>query len=176
MRSLLVAATFFTAAYSMAAATDVITFRHATFDFDAPSPPLTAGQQAFFQRYKNAVNQHDEAAFMALQDGSMNSCAFVSRKLILQHFDKTIPDSVKVRFFDATEDIAKEMGFGDLAYPSAQPTAVLGITGRTTSEREIKIVTILAPVRQTGESFAFVPHCLTEKGKALLEQKRGTQP
>ena len=106
----------------------------------------------------------------------MNSCAFVSRKLILQHFDKTIPDSVKVRFFDATEDIAKEMGFGDLAYPSAQPTAVLGITGRTTSEREIKIVTILAPVRQTGESFAFVPHCLTEKGKALLEQKRGTQP
>jgi hypothetical protein len=32
----------------------------------------------------------------------------------------------------------------------------VGIVGGTKSEREIKIVTILRPVRQTGESFAFV--------------------
>jgi hypothetical protein len=57
-------------------------------------------------------------------------------------------------------------------YLSAQPTAIFGIIGGTESQREIKIVTILAPVRQTGESFAFVPYCLTEKGKALLEQKK----
>src|SRR5262249_15985602 len=100
MRSLLVAATFFSAASSTAAATDVITLGHATFDFDAPSAPLTAGHQTFFQRYKDAVNHHDEAAFMALQDGSMNSCAFVNRKLIVQDFDKTIPDNAKVKFFD----------------------------------------------------------------------------
>jgi hypothetical protein len=94
----------------------------------------------------------------------------------LLELDKTIPDDAKVRFFDATEDLVKEMGFGDLVYLSAQPTAVLGISGRTKSEREIKIITILRPVRQTGERFAFVPYCLTEKGKAVLEQKNGTQP
>jgi hypothetical protein len=166
MRSLLMAGAFFIAAYSSAVATDAITIGHATFDFDAPSSSLTVGQQAFFRQYKDAVNRHDEGALMSLQDGSMNSCAVVSRKSILQDLDKAIPDDAKVRFFDATEDIAKEMGFGDLAYLSAQPTAVLGIVGGTKSEREIKIVTILRPVRQTGDSFAFVPYCLTEKGKA----------
>ena len=176
MRSLLVAVAIFAAAYSSAGATDVLTIGRFSFDFDAPSSPLTAEQQTFFRRYKDAVNHHNEAELMALQDGSMNSCAVVSRKSILQAFDKTVPDDAKVRFFGATEDIAKEMGFGDLAYLSTQPTAILGITGRTASEREIKIITILAPVRQTGESFAFIPYCLTEKGKALLEQKRGTQP
>jgi hypothetical protein len=40
----------------------------------------------------------------------------------------------------------------------------------------VKIFTILRPVRQTGETFAFIPYCLTEKGKALLDQKTGTQP
>lgn len=76
MHSLLVAAAFFIGgAYSTAAANaDVITIGHATFDFDAPSSPLTAGQEAFFRQYKDAVNRHDEAALMSLQDGSMNSC------------------------------------------------------------------------------------------------------
>jgi hypothetical protein len=134
VRSLLVAAAFVTAGFSTAAARDVITIGHATFDFDAPSSPLTTGQQAFFRQYKDAVNQHDEASLMALQDASMNSCAVVLRTSILQDLDKTIPDDAKVRFFDATEDIAKEMGFGDLAYLSAQPTAVLGIIGGTKSE------------------------------------------
>jgi hypothetical protein len=175
VRSLLVAAAFVTAGFSTAAARDVITIGHATFDFDAPSSPLTAGQQAFFRQYKDAVNQHDEASLMALQDASMNSCAVVLRTSILQDLDKTIPDNAKVRFFDATEDIAKEMGFGDLAYLSAQPTAVLGIIGGTKSEREVKMVMILRPVRQREEAFALVPYCLTEKGKALLEQKNGTK-
>jgi hypothetical protein len=112
---------------------------------------------------------------MSLQDDSINSCATVARQAILQDLDKTIPDDVKVRFFDATEDIAQAMGLGDVLYLSARPTAVLGIVGSSKSEREIKIVTILRPVRQTGEAFAFVPYCLTEKGKALLERKDGTQ-
>jgi hypothetical protein len=178
MRSWLVAAVLFTAAAcsTVAANADVITIGRATFDFDAPSAPLTAGQQAFFRQYKDAVNRRDGAALMSLQDDSMNSCAIVARKLILQDLDKTIADDAKVRFFDTTEDIAKEMGFGDLAYLSAQPTAVLGIVGGTKSEREIKIVTILRPVPQTGEIFTFVPYCLTEKGKALFEQKSGTRP
>jgi hypothetical protein len=155
---------------------DVVTIGHATFDFDAASPPLTAAQHAFFLRYKDAVNRHDEAAFMALQDSAMNSCPAVSRKMILLGLDKPIPDNAKVKFFDVTEDIAKEMGFGDLAYLSVQPTAVLGVLGKTNSGTDVKIVNILRPVRQTRETFTFVPYCLTEKGKAILEEKSKTQP
>lgn len=179
MRLLFLAGVFLSfAAYSTATATaDVVTIGHATFDFDSPPSPLTAEQEAFFQRYKDAVNRHDDVALMSLQDGSMNSCAAVSRKLILQDLDKTtIPVDAKVRFFDVTEDIAKEMDIADLAYLSTQPTAILGIIGGTKSEREVKIITILRPVRQTGNSYAFVAYCLTEKGKALLQQKTGTQP
>jgi len=179
MRPLRFAIAIFIAAAAhsaVAANADVITIGHTTFDFDAPSSPLTAGQQAFFRDYKDAVNRHDEAALMSLQDGSMNSCMAVGRKFILQDLDRTIPDDAKVRFFNSTDDLAKEMGFGDLAYLSAQPTAVLGIVGGSRSEREVKNVTILRPVRQTGEAFALVPYCLTEKGKALLERKTGTQP
>jgi hypothetical protein len=64
MHSFLVAAAFFIgAAYSTVAANaDVITIGRATFDFDAPSSPLTAGQEAFFRQCKDAVNRHDEAA------------------------------------------------------------------------------------------------------------------
>ena len=103
----------------------------------------------------------------------MNSCAVVSRKSILQNLDKTIPDDAKVRFFAATEDLAKDLGFGDLAYLSTRPTAVLGIVGGTKSEHQIKIVTILRPVREAGDTVTLVPYCLTDKGKALFEQRNG---
>src|SRR5690348_6525132 len=154
MRPLLIAARFLIAAACSTAVAnaDVITIGHATFDFDAPSAPLTAGQQALFERYRDAINRHDEAALMSLQDDSMNSCAVVSRKSILQNLDKTIPDDAKVRFFAATEDLAKDLGFGDLAYLSTRPTAVLGIVGGTKSEHQIKIVTILRPVREAGDT------------------------
>jgi len=173
MRSwLAVAGLLAAAALSVSTATaNVITIGRATFDFDAPTSPLTAQQLRFFQAYKDAVNRRDEAGFMALQDTSINGCTNVGRRLILQNFDKTIPDDAKVRYFAVTTDIAGEMGFGDLAYLAAQPTAVLGIIARTASAQEVKIVTILAPVRQTADAFTFVPYCLTDKGKALLEQK-----
>jgi hypothetical protein len=178
MRLLLLAGAFlsFVAYLTMTAAADVLTIGRMTFDFDAPSAPLSAEQQAFFQQYKDAVNRHDDAALLSLQDGSMSSCTAVSRKLVLQDLDRTIPPDARVKFFAATEDMATEMGLGDLAYLSVQPTAILGVLGRTRSEREVKIVTIFRPVRQTGKTYAFVPYCLTEKGKALLEQKNGTQP
>ncbi len=178
MRSWLAAAGLFAAAAlsTSAAGANVITIGHTTFDFDAPAAALTAQQLGFFQAYKDAVNRRDEVAFMALQDASINGCANVGRRLILQNFDKTIPDDATVRYFAVTTDIAREMGFGDLAYLSAQPTAVLGIIARTASAQEVKIITILAPVRQTPDAFAFVPYCLTGKGKALLEQKERTQP
>ncbi len=178
MRSWLAAAGFFAAAAlsTSAADADVVAIGHMTFDFDAPGASLTAAELRFFQAYKDAVNRRDEAAFMALQDASINGCTTVGRKLILQNFDKTIPDGAKVRYFAVTADIAEEMGFGDLAYLSARPSAVLGIIARTASAHEVKIVTILAPVRQTADAFAFVPYCLTDKGNALLEQKTQTQP
>lgn len=178
MRPWLIAAGLFAAAalLTSAAGADVLTIGRTTFDFDAPAAALTAQQLQFFQAYKAAVNRHDEAAFMALQDASINGCTNVGHRLILQNLEKTIPDDAKVRFFAVTTDIATEMGFGDLAYLSVQPTAVLGISARTASAREVKIVTILAPVRQTADTFAIVPYCLTDKGKALLEQKNRTQP
>lgn len=179
MRSWLAAAGLFAAAAlstSAVNARDVVTIGRTTFDFDTPAAPLTAQQLRFFQAYKDAANRHDEAAFMALQDASMNGCTTVGRRLILQNFNKTIPDDAKVRYFAATTDIAGEMGFGDLAYLSTQPTAVLGVIARTASDREVKIITILAPVRQAADTFAFVPYCLTDKGKALLEQKNRAQP
>jgi ABC-type molybdate transport system substrate-binding protein len=177
MRSRLAAAVFAAAALSISAAeANVITIGHTTFDFDAPAAPLSAPELRFFQAYKDAVNRRDETAFMALQDASIDGCTTVGRRLILQNFDKTIPDDAQVRYFAVSTDLAKEMGFGDLAYLSAQPTAVLGIIARTGSAREVKIVTILAPVRQTADAFAFVPYCLTDKGKALLEQKNRPPP
>jgi hypothetical protein len=173
MRLLLMAASFLAAAAcsTVAANADVITIGHATFDFDAPSAPLTPGQQALVEQYRDAINRHDEAALMSLQDGSMNNCAVVSRKSILQNLAKSIPDDAKVRFFAATEDIAKDLGFGDLAYLSTQPTAVLGIAGGTKSEHQIKIVTILRPVREVGDTVTLIPYCLTEKGRALFESE-----
>ena len=141
------------------------------FDFDAPAPPLSAAQQGLFQRYKDAVNRHDEKALMALQDGSMNACATVFRKGILQDLNETIADNATVRFFAAPADIAKEMGFGYLGYLSAQPTAVLGIDARSKTQNEIRIVTILRPVREVGGKFRLIAYCLTPAGKARLEQK-----
>lgn len=178
MRTFLIAVTFFIAAVCSAATApaDSLTIGHTTFNFDAPSSPLTAGQQTFFQKYKDAVNRHDEAALMSLQDDSIKSCTAIGHQLILKDLNKTIPGDAQVRFFPTTEDLAKEMGLGELAYLPVQPTAVLGISGRFKSEHEVKIVTILRPVRQVGETITLVPYCLTEKGKALFEKKKASQP
>ncbi len=150
---------------------DVFSIGHLKFDFDAPSPPLNAAQQSLFQRYKKAVNENSETELMALQDSSLKSCPDVLRQAIVGDLGKTIPDTAKVRFFPAARDIANEMGFGDLAYLSAQPTAVLGIEGSSKSKEGVQVVTILRPVRQNGNQLSLVPYCLTAKGKAALQQK-----
>jgi hypothetical protein len=140
----------------------------AVFDFDAPAPRLTAGQQALFQEYKNAVNRRDEAALMSLQDDSMKGCAIIGREIILKDLKNTIPGDVKVVFFATTQDFARKMGFADWAYLPVEPTAILGIDSKRTM--------ILRPVRKTGQSWKLIPYCLTEKGKASLEQRQLTPP
>jgi hypothetical protein len=94
MHSLLAAAAFFAIIVfsTVTANADVITIGHTTFDFDAPSSPLTAGQQSFFQHFKDAINRRDEAALMSLQDNSVSSCTVVNRKLIL--LESCTPGSV----------------------------------------------------------------------------------
>lgn len=151
-----------TAYVSLAGHADSLTLGDTKFDFDAPAPQLTTGQRALFQRYKDAVNRRDEAALMSIQDGSMNACAIVARQIILKDIKNIISDDAKVVFFATPKDFAKEMGFGELAYLSIGPTAVLGINSKRTM--------ILRPVRQTGESWTLIPYCLTEKGKVRLEQ------
>jgi hypothetical protein len=147
---------------SVAGHADSLTFGDTKFDFDAPAPQLTTEQRALFQRYKDAVNRRDEAALMSIQDGSMNACAIVARQIILKDMKSNIPDGAKVVFFATSKDFDREMGFGDLAYLSIQPTAVMGINS--------KRAMILRPVRQRGESWTLIPYCLTEKGKVRLEQ------
>src|SRR4051812_33885760 len=127
------------------------------FDFDAPAPKLTAGQRQFVAKYKDVIRRGDEAGLMSIQDDSMKQCATLYRDVILKDLKTPIRDDARIVFFATGKDFAKEMGFGEMAYLSAQPTAVLGIDmGQTT---------ILRPVRQSGESWKLIPYCLTDKGK-----------
>lgn len=172
MRSLLATVTLSAALFcSVALATDFVSIGHAKFDFDAPSPPLSPAQRDLFERYKDAVNRRDIAALMALQDDSLKRCTFFARDVMMRDLATPIPANAKVRFFASTVDMAKEMGLGDLAYLSAQPTAVLGISGSTASKTEIRSVTILRPVRQDGPRLALIPYCFTAKGETFFEKK-----
>ena len=156
---------------SAALAADSVSIGNAKFDFDAPSPPLTPAERDLFARYKAAVDRHDATALMALQDDSLKRCAFVAQDVMLRDLATPIPANAKVRFFPSTADMAREMGFGDLAYLSAPPSAVLGISGSTASKTEIKSVTILRPVRQAGARLTLIAYCLTPKGEAVFEKK-----
>ena len=93
MRTFLILTTFLVTAVCSA---DSLTIGHMTFDFDAPSS-LSAAQQAFFQKFKAAVNRHDAAGLLALQDESKKRCTASGEELILKDLDKTIPDNAKVR-------------------------------------------------------------------------------
>jgi len=162
----------FAALCATAAEKDSITIGGVTFDFGAPSAPLTASQQAFFQKYKDAVNRRDENALLALQDPVRSSCKFDGDQILLRELRHVIPDQATVRFFPSNTDFAKVFGFGDMAYLSVAPTAVLGISYRSATKERVSITQIMRPVRQSGESITLVPYCLTEKGKNLLEQRK----
>jgi hypothetical protein len=174
MRALLFTAVLITAFQGVAYAENKTTIGDVSFDFDAPSPPLTPAQQAFFQKYKDAVNRHDETALMALQDDSMKSCT-VDHGSLLRELGHSIPDTAQVKFFPAA-DMAKEMGMLDMFYLPVQPTATLGIDSRTDTDQGTKIYTIFRPVRQAGDTFTFIPYCLTDKGKEALEKKKAPPP
>jgi len=158
-------------ACSSAQEKDSTTIGDVTFDFAAPAAPLSAAQQAFFEKYKSAVNAHDESALLALEDPAQSECKFDGRQILLRDLRHTIPEDAKVRFFAVKLDLAKAAGFGDLAYVPVAPTAVLGISFRSATKERISITEIFRPVRQNGENFTLVPYCLTEKGKNLLKQK-----
>jgi hypothetical protein len=130
-------------------------------------------QQAFFQRYKNAVNAHDAGALLALQDPSASGCKFDGSQILLRGLKETIPDGATVRFFPSVVDFAKVFGLGDVAYMPVAPTAVLGISYRKDSKDHVKISQIMQPVREDGDAVSLVPYCLTEKGKSMLDQKKG---
>jgi hypothetical protein len=149
---------------SVAAGGGSISIGDTKFDFDAPAPKLTAGQRLLVAKYKEAIRRGDEAGLMSIQDESMKECVTLYRDVIVKDLKTPISDDAKIVFFASSKDFANDMGFGELAYLSAQPTAILGIDmGRTT---------ILRPVRQSGEAWKLIPYCLTEKGKAMLEERR----
>lgn len=142
-----------------------------TFDFAAPAAPLSAAQRTFFEKYKNAVNAHDESALEALQDLARSECKFDGHQIVLRDLRNTIPENAKVRFFPAKSDITKALGLGDVVYLPVSPTAILGVSFRSATKEHVSMTQIFRPVRQTGETFTLVPYCFTEKGRDLLEQK-----
>jgi hypothetical protein len=160
-----------TAGLVWAQSKDSTTINGVTFDFGAPAPPLTPAQQAFYQRYRSAVNARDESALLALEDSSRSGCKYSGGQLLLRDFRRPIPENAKVRFFSTQKDLAKAFGFGDVAYLSIEPTATLGISFASSSGNHVSSAEILRPVRQSGDSITIVPYCLTEKGQHLLEQK-----
>jgi len=149
---------------------DSMTFGGIKFNFDlTPMPQLTVPQKAFFDKYKSAVNQHSEAALMALIDASSSGCANLPpREVLLRDLKYPWPDDAKVIYFPVPEkDFAQTMGMGDMAYLPAKPTAIFGIdTPRTM---------ILQPVRQVGDSITLIPYCLTDKGVAAMKKKDAAQ-
>ena len=167
----LLAITTLAAGLAWAQSKESTTINGVTFDFGAPAPPLTPAQQAFFDSYKNAVNGHDESALLALEDSARSGCKYDGRQILLRDFRHSIPENAKVRFFPATSDLSKALGFGDLAYLPVVPTATLGVSFGSGTKEHISLTQILRPIRQSGETITLVPYCLTEKGQHLLEQK-----
>ena len=150
---------------------NLTTINGITFDWAAPAPALTPAQQAFFESYKKAVNAHDESALLALEDPSRSSCKFDGSQLLLRDFRRPIPENARVRFFSSNKDLAKAFGFGDVAYLSTEPTAILGISFGSSSANHVSSTQILRPIRQSGDTITIVPFCLTEKGQQLLAHK-----
>jgi len=150
---------------------DSTTIGGATFDWGAPAPPLTPAQQVFFQRYKNAINAHDESALLALEEPVRSSCKYDGHQIMFRDFRFTIPENAKVRFFTTTKEFIKDFGFGDIAYLPVSPTGTFGVSFAIATKNHVSSTEILRPIRQSGDTITLIPNCLTEKGQHLLEQK-----
>src|ERR1700761_3885009 len=94
---------------------EVLKIGDLTFDFGSPAPPLSAAEQSFFERYREAVNARDENALVALEDSSVKSCKFEGREFLTRNFRYTVPADAKIRLFPIHEDLAKAVGMGNIA-------------------------------------------------------------
>jgi len=159
------------AALASAQSHDSTTIGGATFDWGAPAPPLSPAQHEFFQRYKNAINTHDENALLALEEPIRSGCKYDGHQIIFRDFRFSIPENAKVRFFSTTKDLVKDFGFGDIAYLPVAPTATFGVSFAIASKNHVSSTEILRPIRQNGDTITLIPYCLTEKGQHLVEEK-----
>ena len=158
-------------AVALAQSHDSTTIGGATFDWGAPAPPLTPAQKAFFQRYKNAINAHDESALLALEEPVRSGCKYDGHQIIFRDFRFPIPENAKVRFFSTTKDFIKDFGFGDIAYLPVAPTGTFGVSFAVATRNHVSSTEILRPIRQSGDAITLIPNCLTEKGNQLFAQK-----
>jgi hypothetical protein len=150
---------------------DSFTIGNLTFDFAAPAPPLTAAQQAFFERYKQAVNGRDKGALLAMQDPSVSRCKYDGREFLLQNLRYTIPARVKVRLFPSA-DLVKAFGMGEMAYMPVEPTALLGVEYENSTKDHVSVVQIIQPIRESGGTMTLVPYCLTDKGEQMRRERQ----
>jgi hypothetical protein len=170
-----IAIVLLSAACASAQTKDSLTIGNTTFDFAAPAPPLNAAEQAFFQKYRDAINARNESELLALQDAAIKSCKYDGRQFLLKNLRYTIPANAKVRLFPVKADLVKAFGLGEMVYMPVTPTAVLAIEYQNATKDHVSVVQIMQAVRESGDTIALAPYCLTEKGEQLRKEKMQSQ-
>ena len=60
-------------------------------------------------------------------------------------------------------------------YMPVTPTAVLAIEYQNATKDNVSVVQIMQAVRESGDTIALAPYCLTEKGEQLRKEKMQSQ-
>jgi hypothetical protein len=168
-RKVLVAAMLCACPLAALAQGDSVTLNGVTFDFAAQASPLTQLQQNFARSYIDAVNNRSATSLLGLRDNSYSTCAEFGRKVLLRDLQQVqIPANAKLRFFTTSADFATLLRAEDVVYMPVRHTAIFGISFATATKDNVRFVSILRPVRETGETITLIPYCPTEKGKSLV--------
>ena len=168
-RNVLVAAMLCACPLAALAQGDSVTLNGVTFDFAAQASPLTQLQQNFARSYIDAVNNHNATSLLGLRDNSYSTCAEFGIKVLLRDLQQVqIPANAKLRFFTTSADFATLLRAEDVVYMPVRHTAIFGISFATATKDNVRFVSILRPVRETGETITLIPYCPTEKGKSLV--------
>jgi hypothetical protein len=168
-RKVLVAAMLCACPLAALAQGDSVTLNGVTFDFAAQASPLTQLQQNFARSYIDAVNNRSATSLLGLRDNSYSTCAEFGIKVLLRDLQQVqIPANAKLRFFTTSADFATLLRAEDVVYMPVRHTAIFGISFATATKDNVRFVSILRPVRETGETITLIPYCPTEKGKSLV--------
>ena len=139
-----------------------VTINGITFDFEAPSEPLTKEQQDFFGIVKNAAGNKVETE--KLIDDSIKSCKYINEEMTYKDLNVPMGENPIVRFFKAPENITEKIGMPGISHMATKPDFVLGISANGNMA--------LIPVKSVESSYKIVPFCLTDKGNELYTKMK----